>query len=308
MAQFGVDQSAVLMHIYRLALNDPSAKQLQQRALANGGNDAATATVAAAAAEYLDAAQDESAQLAALDHLQQTIGSVKPVSMGLRGNAGMPMTPVNRLPEIFMHDNPPASEAVSARIVDFLNSSPNQLWRENAQQIPILEHRLQLLNKPMTIAGTLVNGSLFSTAKWKGKVILVDFWATWCPDCVAALPTISRIYSANHARGLEVLSISSDDNLPRLQSFLGANSYISWPQLLDFQLPAIDQSSPQIVTDDSSGGGPEHPRFRREAQAFALWGQPAIYLIDRKGNLRFAYVRSETNRDALIAKLLAEKP
>ena len=78
--QFGVDQTAVLMHIYRLALDDPSAKQLQQRALAGGGNDAATAKVAAAAAEYLDAAQNESAQLLAVDHLQQTIGSVKPVS------------------------------------------------------------------------------------------------------------------------------------------------------------------------------------------------------------------------------------
>ena len=63
--------------------------------------------------------------------------------------------------------------------------------------------RLDLLNKPApAIEGTDVEGKKVSLAGLKGKVVLIDFWATWCPPCVAAIPTLKRLEATYRDRGL----------------------------------------------------------------------------------------------------------
>ena len=71
--------------------------------------------------------------------------------------------------------------------------------------------RLDLLNKPApAIEGTDVEGKKVSLAGLKGKVVLIDFWATWCPPCVAAVPTLKRLEATYRDRGFAILGINLD--------------------------------------------------------------------------------------------------
>jgi len=72
----------------------------------------------------------------------------------------------------------------------------------------------------------------FSISKYKGKVVLVDFWATWCPPCVASMPGILKLYNKYHDQGFEVVGISLDEDKSALEKFVKLRK-MPWPQHFD---------------------------------------------------------------------------
>ena len=109
-----------------------------------------------------------------------------------------------------------------------------------------------LLNKPLVISGPTITGKKFSSAQWKGKVVVVDFWGTWCPWCRRAIPHLESLYAKYHKRGFDLLSVSNDQSRATLRNYLKAHPQMVWPQIYDPAMPAkynIEGFPTQFVID-----------------------------------------------------------
>ena len=153
-----------------------------------------------------------------------------------------------------------------------------------AAQAELLTDAGTIENRPLVLTGNTIDGADFSTAAWRGKVILVDFWAVWCAPCVGELPRVQKLYGEFHGKGLEVLGVSNDYDNVALKKFI-AEKKLAWPELFDPVAAAKQQWNP--VT-----------------RRLGIEGLPAMFLIDRRGICRTVSARSEL--EILIPKLLAE--
>lgn len=128
---------------------------------------------------------------------------------------------------------------------------------------------LGLPGKPMEIKGDLLDGTPFDQAKLTGKVLLVDFWATWCGPCVAEIPNMLAEYEKYHDKGFEVVGISLDEERADVEKFVVENK-IPWPIIF-------------------AGKGWQDP----VAQFYGISGIPQLVLIGRDGNVITLDIRGE---------------
>jgi thiol-disulfide isomerase/thioredoxin len=140
------------------------------------------------------------------------------------------------------------------------------------------------LDKPFVIASKTVDGKDFTTEDMKGKVILVDFWATWCGPCRASLPHVKETYAKYHDKGLEIVGIDNDYDTKSVTTFT-AKEQMPWTQLYDADAAANHQ-------------------WNSLSAKYGVNGIPCMFLIDKKGVLRSVTARADM--DDLIPKLLAE--
>ena len=68
-------------------------------------------------------------------------------------------------------------------------------------------------------------GKVWNAEAMKGKLVLIDFWATWCKPCIEMFPTIHKLREKNASKGFEVLSVSIDEKRPELDKFLKKHSF-----------------------------------------------------------------------------------
>ena len=92
--------------------------------------------------------------------------------------------------------------------------------------------KAELVGKPLDLHFTATNGSAIDLAQFRGKVVLIDFWASWCPDCIRELPEIQKLDQAYRASGLVILGISFDRDRQAMSSFL-IKKGINWPIYFD---------------------------------------------------------------------------
>jgi thiol-disulfide isomerase/thioredoxin len=138
--------------------------------------------------------------------------------------------------------------------------------------------------KPLVVTGKTPEGKDFTTADWKGKVVLVDFWATWCGPCLAELPRVKALYAKYHDKGLEIVSVSNDYKQSDLIDFTARNE-MPWPELFDPTAAAAQHWNPTTLN-------------------YGIRGIPTMFLIDKKGICRTVEAREKM--EDLVPTLLAE--
>lgn len=131
------------------------------------------------------------------------------------------------------------------------------------------------------LSGLMPGASLPKTA---GKVVLVDFWASWCAPCKASFVTLSRLHQKYASKGLVIIGVGVDDEVADFQGFASKNK------------------APFTLAHDSQ---------HKAAEFFNPPTMPSSYLVDRKGMIRcihkgFKGAKTEAEYIAEIEALLAE--
>ena len=85
---------------------------------------------------------------------------------------------------------------------------------------------------PLDLKFTSVDGQSIDLSKMRGKVVLVDFWATWCPPCRGEVPNVVAAYQKYHDKGFEIIGISLDEDKDTLAGFIKEKE-MTWPQYYD---------------------------------------------------------------------------
>ncbi|MDE0089200.1 MAG: redoxin domain-containing protein [Candidatus Poribacteria bacterium] len=81
---------------------------------------------------------------------------------------------------------------------------------------------------------TDLDGKLISLQQYRGKVVLLDFWAVWCGPCISEMPNVKRVYNTYKNQGFDIIGVSLDTDEVRLRNYLKAND-IPWRQIFSGQ-------------------------------------------------------------------------
>jgi len=137
---------------------------------------------------------------------------------------------------------------------------------------------------PPTLNAIDTAGKPVSLKDYKGKVVLLDYWATWCAPCLGEMPTVAAAYKKYHTKGLEIVGVSLDDATTRDNiSAVVKNNNMTWRQVCD-------------------GKGWTSPL----AKMYGVDAIPFTLLIGRDGKIEAVSVRGE-NLEPAIRRALAKK-
>jgi len=130
----------------------------------------------------------------------------------------------------------PTTPAAAAKIYDAIElgyaQNPNPQLAEAARaSLDKYHRRTGLLGQPFAVEGVLADGTPFDWGQYKDKVVLVDFWATWCGPCLAELPNIRKNFDRYHAHGFEVVGVNIDSQREDFQRFMALQE-LPWPNVL----------------------------------------------------------------------------
>lgn len=194
-----------------------------------------------------------------------------------------PTAQANRQLAYMLVEASASAEPVSAaeeRLVALSHNSYVAISDLAERKLKVVRIRKELASKPLELSFTAVDGREVDFAKLRGKVVLIDFWATWCGPCMAEVPNVVQTYKKLHDKGFEIVGISLDSDKEKLIEVAKENE-MSWPHQFD-------------------GKGWENEL----AQKYGVQSIPEMWLVNKKGIMK-VYNRS-SNLTEEVEKLLSE--
>jgi peroxiredoxin len=161
-----------------------------------------------------------------------------------------------------------------------VNQRMTEFARSNLQDIDI-QRRVAVGESPLPFEVVSITGEKISPDKYRGKVLLIDFWATWCRPCIAEMPHVKEVYAKYREKGFEIVGISLDRQRSDLDSYIASNK-IAWPQYFDGKYWNNDI-----------------------AKQYGVKSIPATFLIDREGKIRYKSLRGK-QLEVAVEKLVSE--
>jgi thiol-disulfide isomerase/thioredoxin len=151
--------------------------------------------------------------------------------------------------------------------------------RQEAENNLFLLQKLSVGKPAVDIAGEDISGKKLKLSDYRGKVVVVDFWASWCGPCVAMIPHEKELVKRMKDRPFAFIGVNADNNQDTAKAYIEKQA-ISWPNIFDGR------------------GGPIHRDYH-----ISYW--PTIYVLDTNGVIRFRDVRGE-DMDRAVEELLKE--
>ena len=163
-----------------------------------------------------------------------------------------------------------------------LSGDPDDDVAEQAKEtIVAIQTKKTLQSTPLEMKFTAIDGTEVDVTKMRGKVLLIDFWATWCAPCMEELPNLKKAYAKLHERGFEIIGISGDVHKKELEAVLKKQG-MTWLQYFNNQ-------------------GGESELMKR----FGISAYPTMWLVDKKGMV-VDFEAKGKDLSVKIEKLLAQ--
>lgn len=144
--------------------------------------------------------------------------------------------------------------------------------------------RLDLVGKSLDLRGPGLGGQEISTSSFKGKTLLVTFWASWADPVRRDLPELVKLYQKYHGKDFEIVGVNLDNDRAELDAFL-KETPLPWAQIFE-------------------PGGIEKSRFATEFGIIAL---PTMVLVDSSGKVVNRNIRTSAELERQLDKVLAGK-
>lgn len=133
------------------------------------------------------------------------------------------------------------------------------------------------------ITATTIDGNRFQLSDHRGKVVVLEFWATWCGPCVKKMPFMKQLHEKYKDKSLVIVGISQDEDRRRMLDFV-AKHELPWIQIHD--------------VSGASGGDPIGMRWK-------IFQIPQIYVLDHNGVIRYM-PQSEAQIERAVKDLVSD--
>lgn len=126
-------------------------------------------------------------------------------------------------------------------------------------------------------------GRRHTLADLRGKVVILDFWATWCPPCIELLPDLKALHAGFKDKGLVLIGVNRDTDRAALDAAVGRHG-LDWPQVYDTAAPRGEQL----------------------ASVYGVYGIPTTVIIDKQGRLFKRWSTMDRKMSYFVERLLAQ--